>query len=163
MKYLLLVILIVSSLTFISAETMPDFRLPDMDNKNVNLESFLGKGPVIIDFWASWCNPCKVSMPYLNTLAEKYDSLTVVMVSIDAAKAVSRAKNYLKSKNFKFVGLFDSDQVLAKKLNVSTVPHTFILDSRGNIVHSHVGFEPGTEKKYEEIILELLQPETVDE
>ncbi len=163
MKYILVLILIISAFSLLQAEPMPDFRLPDMDNNNVNLESLLGKGPVIIDFWASWCNPCKISMPYLNNLAEKYETVTVVMVSIDAAKAVSRAKNYLKSKNFKFVGLFDSDQVLAKKLNVSTVPHTFILDSKGNIVHSHVGFEPGTEKKYEEIILELLKPETSDE
>jgi thiol-disulfide isomerase/thioredoxin len=163
MKYLLIIILIVSAFSLLQAEAMPDFRLRDMDDKNVNLESFLGKGPVIIDFWASWCNPCKVSMPYLNNLAEKYDSLTVVMVSIDAAKAVSKAKGYLKSKNYKFVGLFDCDQVLAKKLNVSTVPHTFIIDSKGNIVHSHVGFEPGTEKKYEEIILELLKVESSDE
>ncbi|MDZ4121464.1 MAG: TlpA disulfide reductase family protein, partial [Candidatus Cloacimonadaceae bacterium] len=121
MKYLLLMILMFAAICSLNSEQMPDFRLPDMNNKDVTLQSLLGKGPVLIDFWASWCNPCKQSMPYLHELAEKYDSLSVVMISIDAAKDVSKAKNYLRSKQFNFTGLFDTDKNLAKKLNVGNV------------------------------------------
>jgi len=138
------------------AELMPDFRLPDMTQQDVTLASLLGKGPIIIDFWADYCKPCKEAMPALNSLVEKYDDLTVVMVSIDAPKAQSRAKSYLRSKNFKFITVFDPDKSLAKKMNVVNPPHSFILDKEGKIVYSHVGFEAGTEKVYERYVRELL-------
>ncbi|MBP8705545.1 MAG: TlpA family protein disulfide reductase, partial [Candidatus Cloacimonas sp.] len=111
----LLLLLLVS---FAMADMMPDFKLPDATGKNVILQELLGKGPVLIDFWADYCKPCKDAMPQLNTLAEKYDSLTVVMISIDAPKNLPKAKNYLKSKNYKFITLFDSEKTLAKKLGV---------------------------------------------
>ena len=161
MKKLLLILILIGIACFTFAETMPAFKLQDMNNKEVTLASLLAKGPVIIDFWASWCSPCKTSMPYLNALDEKYDSLTVVMVSIDAAKDVSKAKSYFKSKQFSMVGLFDSDKALAKKLNVNNVPHTFIVDQSGNIVLSHVGFEPGSEVEYEQIVRTLLHMESL--
>jgi thiol-disulfide isomerase/thioredoxin len=75
------------------ADAMPDFRLQDMNGKNVALESLLGKGPILIDFWADYCKPCKEAMPLLNELAIKYDRLTVVLVSIDDPKKQDRAKN----------------------------------------------------------------------
>lgn len=138
------------------AEKMPDFRLPDMAHEDVTLASLLGKGPVIIDFWADYCKPCKEAMPALNTLVEKYPALTVVMVSIDAPKAQARAKSYLRSKNFKFINLFDPDKTLAKKMNVVNPPHSFILNAEGEIVYTHIGFEAGTEKVYERYVRELL-------
>ncbi|HOH97787.1 MAG TPA: TlpA disulfide reductase family protein [Candidatus Cloacimonadota bacterium] len=156
MKPIVLILIILLACTAVLADTMPDFRLPDMNGKNVNLGELLGKGPVLVDFWADYCNPCKVAMPYLHELAEKYDSLTVVLISIDAPKSQSKAKNYLKGKNFKFVTLFDSEKSLAKKLNVSNPPHTFILNPDGEIVYTHLGFEPGTEKEYEHHIRNLL-------
>jgi len=150
----------VFALALLAADAMPDFRLPDMTGKNVSLNDLLGKGPVLIDFWADYCNPCKVAMPYLHELAETYDSLTVVLISIDAPKSQSKAKNYLKGKNYNFVTLFDSEKTLAKKLSVSNPPHTFIIDANGEIVYTHLGFEPGTEKQYEHHIRTLLGLET---
>jgi len=102
MKNIVLSILMLLLISWLTAETMPDFKLPDMNNKEIKLEDLLNKGPVLIDFWATYCVPCKKAMPELNKLAEKYDSLTVVLVSIDAPKNVSKAKSYLKSNNFKF-------------------------------------------------------------
>jgi len=149
----LLLLLLVS---FAMADMMPDFKLPDATGKNVILQELLGKGPVLIDFWADYCKPCKDAMPQLNTLAEKYDSLTVVMISIDAPKNLPKAKNYLKSKNYKFITLFDSEKTLAKKLGVTNPPHTFILNKQGEIVYSHIGYEPGVENEYEMHIRNLL-------
>ncbi len=156
MKKMLFLLSILLLSLMLHSEAMPDFRLLDETGKNVNLESLLGKGPVLLDFWADYCSPCKLAMPYLHELALKYDSLTVVMVSIDAPKSQMKAKNYLKSKNFKFITLFDAEKSLAKKLNVSNPPHTFIMNSDGEIVYSHIGFEPGTEKLYEQHIRSML-------
>jgi len=153
----LLLLLLVS---FAMADMMPDFKLPDATGKNVILQELLGKGPVLIDFWADYCKPCKDAMPQLNTLAEKYDSLTVVMISIDAPKNLPKAKNYLKSKNYKFITLFDSEKTLAKKMGVTNPPHTFILNKQGEIVYSHIGYEPGVENEYEMHIRNLLGHKT---
>ena len=161
MKRFLIVLIVIISLGMLWADPMPDFKLTDINNKDIALADILGKGPVIVDFWASWCNPCKTAMPYLNDLAVKYDSLlTVVLVSIDAAKFQSKAKNYLKGKNFNFLALFDPEKALAKKLNVTNPPHSFILDPKGEIVYSHLGFEPGVEVEYEHHIRVLLGLET---
>ena len=141
---------------------MPDFKLPDVNNKEVKLDDLLHKGPVLIDFWASWCVPCKKGMVALNQLAQKYDSLTIVVVSIDAPKDVPKAKTYLKSNDYKFIGLFDSEKKLAKKLNVVNPPRTVIIDSAGTILLSHEGYEPGTENIYEAKIREMLSLPALD-
>ncbi len=163
MRHIILLVIILSMISLAYAEKVPDFRLPDQNNRDVTLQSILGKGPILIDFWASWCNPCKRAMPLINDLANAYDSLTVVFISLDAAKDIGKAKSFLQSKKFNAISLFDSDKVFAKKLNVNNVPHTFILNQEGEIVHSHVGFGPGTEKEYEAIIRNLLNLEPLDE
>ncbi|MEN6445293.1 MAG: TlpA disulfide reductase family protein [Candidatus Cloacimonas sp.] len=160
MKKLIAVLAALLCLSFAFAEEMPDFKLPDAAGKNVTLQNLLGKGPILIDFWADYCQPCKEAMPQLNTLAEKYDSLTVVMISIDAPKNQPKAKNYLKTKNYKFLTLFDAEKTLAKKLGVVNPPHTFILNNQGQIVYSHLGYEPGVEKEYEIHIRSLLGLQT---
>ncbi|HQO18393.1 MAG TPA: TlpA disulfide reductase family protein, partial [Candidatus Cloacimonas sp.] len=81
MKKLVTCLILILMVSAVFAEGMPDFKLPDAAGKNVTLQELLGKGPVIIDFWADYCKPCKDAMPQLNNLAEKYDSLTVVMIS----------------------------------------------------------------------------------
>jgi hypothetical protein len=91
-----------------------------------------------------------------RSLAQKYDSLTVVLISIDAPKNEGKAKAYLKGKGYKVIALYDGEKTLAKKVNVSTPPYTLILDAAGEIVYSHVGFTPGMEQEYEHHIRTLL-------
>jgi len=100
MKKLTILTLLLLLVAILMAEPMPDFRLPDESRKNVSLSELLGKGPIIIDFWADYCQPCKQAMPALQELVNKYDSLTVVLISLDAPKAQPKAKAYLKSKNY---------------------------------------------------------------
>jgi len=155
MKNIILLLILVVTAGLLMADTMPDFTLPDLNNQDVTLNSILQKGPVIVDFWATWCVPCKKGMSALNKLAEKYDSLTVVAVSIDAPKDIPKAKSYLKSMNYKFTALFDSNKKLAQKLNVVNPPYTVILDKEGNIIFTHEGYEAGAETVYEQKIREL--------
>jgi len=164
MKAMLMILMtLIILIPGLDADVMPDFRLPDANNHDMRLSDILGKGPVLIEFWASWCTPCKASMTQLDLLQKKYDSLTVVVISIDAPKDISKAKNYLKSKGFGFIALFDTEKRLAQQLNVTNPPHTFILDSEGRIVYSHVSYKAGDEAEYEEQIIALLPvPEDPD-
>ncbi len=156
MKIQILMILALLLSATLLAEPMPEFKLADEAGKSVSLTELLGKGPVIIDFWADYCQPCKQAMPALNNLAQSYDSLTVVLISIDAPKVQNKAKSFLKGKGYKFVTLFDPDKTLAKKLNVTEPPHTFIMDEKGEIVMEHKGFTAGVEKEYEARVRSLL-------
>ena len=160
MKRIILISLLLLMAAVAWADAMPDFRLPDENGKNVTLSTLLGKGPILIDFWADYCKPCKEAMPLLNDLALKYDSLTVVLISIDKPKDQQRAKNYIKQNKFKFVTLFDADQTLAKKLNVTVPPQTFILNKDGDIVHTHKGFTPDVMEGYERHVRVLLNLES---
>ena len=157
MRNTILAILLLLTISWLAAETIPSFKLPDLNNKEVKLEDLLNRGPVLIDFWATWCTSCKKGMIALNQLAEKYDSLTIVMISIDAPKDVTKAKSYLKTNDYKFVALFDSEKKYAAKLNVTNPPRTIILDKTGEVVLSHDGYEAGTESIYEGKIRELLK------
>lgn len=156
MKRIALIALLLLLACLVFADMVPDFRLPDGSGKKVSLADLTGKGPIIIDFWADYCKPCKDAMPYLDALAQKYDSLTVVVVSIDAPKSLAKAKAFIKSKNYKVIDLYDSEKTFAKKVNVSNPPFTLILDAEGNIVYSHVGFTPGMEVEYEHHVRSLL-------
>lgn len=156
MRTIALTIIMILALGLLSAELMPDFRLPDINGENVELKSLLGKGPVIVDFWADYCRPCKVAMPYLQELKDKYEDLTVVLISMDAPKTQARAQNYLRGKEYDFISLFDPEKSLSKRLNVSNPPYTLILNPEGEIIYTHNGFEPGTELLYEKQIREIL-------
>ncbi len=156
MKYHILIIVLLILAGSLLAEPMPEFKLPNEAGKSVSLSELLGQGPVIIDFWADYCQPCKQAMPALHALAEKYDGLTVVLISLDAPKNQTKAKTYLKGKNFKFITLFDPDKIVAKKLNVTEPPHPFILGTKGEIVYEHKGFTAGVESEYELKVRSLL-------
>lgn len=158
MKHIVLVLIVILGASVLMADQMPDFKLPDMTNTDVTLAELLEKGPILIDFWEVSCTPCRTAMPYLNDLHNTYEELTVVMVSIDAPARVNTAKNFLRGRNYDFVTLFDSNKSLAQMLGVDMPPHAFLVDTEGNIVYSHVSFEPGTEMEYAEEIEKLLHP-----
>jgi len=156
MKHWITLIMMVILASTLLAEPMPEFKLPNEAGNKISLTELLGKGPVIVDFWADYCQPCKQAMPALNSLVQSYDSLTVVLISIDAPKAQNKAKNFLKGKDYKFVTSLTRIKMLANKLNVTEPPHTFILDKTGEIVLEHKGFTAGVEKEYEMKIRSLL-------
>lgn len=138
----------------------PDFKLKDINGKSVKLEEVLAKGPVLIDFWASWCVPCKEEMPLFNDLYNKYKDkgLSMLLITIDKGSAIQKAKSFVKSKGFDFQVLFDSDKKVFKSFGCSSkVPVTFILNTKGEIVFKQDG--KGTEKMFEEAILSAFDSE----
>jgi cytochrome c biogenesis protein CcmG, thiol:disulfide interchange protein DsbE len=129
------------------AESIKDFTLPDMNNQQQRLSSLTGENLILLDFWASWCVPCTRLMPELQKIDQEFDNVTVVTVSIDTPRAVNKAKNIIRTQSYTFISLFDTNQDVMKQYQVTTVPHTFLLDTEGNIVYEHTGYTRGDEKE----------------
>lgn len=121
--------------------------VPDLANK-----------VVLVDFWASWCSPCKKSFPALKELQDKYgpDGFVVVAISLDEDKGDMDA--FLKKAKVPFVILRDEKGKLAEKVGVEGIPASFILDQSGKVQHAHTGFDGDkTKKEYAAKIESLLK------
>ena len=137
----------------------PNFTLPDMNGKKVELKSLLGKGPVFIHFWATWCKPCLEELPYLDKMGQTYKDkgLAMVAISIDDPKTVNKVKSLVKSRRFKFLVLLDTAQEVSNLYHVQDVmPTDILLDAKGMIRHTHTGYKPGDEVTLEKEIAKLL-------
>lgn len=115
---------------------------------------------VLIDFWASWCGPCKESFPVMEELQKTYGprGLRVIAVNVDEKR--SDMEHFLKDHPVGFTVARDARQVLVEKADIGTMPSSFILDSSGKVRFAHSGFHGGeTKKEYEHEIESLLGPD----
>jgi peroxiredoxin len=138
----------------------PNFRAQDLDGDPVVLEELLGKGPILVDFWATWCKPCLKELPYVQRLHDELGErgLKVLAVTIDSPKSQSRVRPFIRSKKYDFTVVMDAGQDVFRKLQgKSTVPYVVVLDSEGFIRYRHTGYKPGDEKELERVVLELLE------
>ncbi len=136
------------------AQTAPDFTLP-ASNKAVNLQQYRGK-VVYLDFWASWCTPCRKSFPWMNTVHKRYakDGLVVLAVNLDQNKQdVSR---FLDKYPASFTVAFDPEGKVAEQYRLKGMPSSYLIDKQGNIVMSHIGFRHDDPDQLETRIKTLL-------
>lgn len=115
------------------------------------------QGKVIyVDFWASWCKPCRKSFPWMNEIQKKYqqDGFTVISINLDSDKA--NAEAFLATLPANFPVIYDPKGLLAKKFKLPGMPSSFLLDKNGELKSSHVGFNSQDTKKYEQEIAQLL-------
>jgi peroxiredoxin len=129
-----------------------DFTLRDINGKNYTLSENIGRGPIIINFWATWCLPCYGEMKELKRLYNSYahTNLQILSISIDDVKTLSKVKVTVRANKYPFTVLLDSNQSVYKKYQLSGVPQIFLIDKNGFILYSHKGYKKGDEKKLEE-------------
>ncbi len=117
----------------------PPFSLPDMGGKIVSLSDYSGK-VVFLNFWATWCPPCRKEMPSIEKLYQKYkdQDLVVLAVSTDR-KGLEIVEPYIRENGFSFSVLLDKDGDVSDSYSVFGLPMTFIIDREGNIVDTEMG------------------------
>jgi peroxiredoxin len=141
-----------------SESKAPDFALPSLSGKDVNLAELLARGPVILDFWATWCKPCIKGFPALQAIHDKYKErgLTVLAVSVDGPKSRSRVEPFIKSQKYTFQVVLDLEGKVAQKYNAVAVPRTVVISPEGQIVYTSTGFKPTNEDSLDRVVSGLL-------
>ena len=125
-------------------ERAPDFTLEDLRGQRVTLSEVLADGPVILDFWASWCAPCRKALPALQGLATEFgDQVSVLTVSIDDPRSRPKIGATMRSLGLKLPVLLDGDKSVASLYRVVSVPSTFLIAADGMIVSVHSGYRDG--------------------
>ncbi len=134
----------------------PDFTLKSLDGSNLKLSEQAGN-VVMINFWASWCAPCRVEMPKLNDLYNKYKDLGFVLLGVNVEQQEQPMRNFLRKRPVDFPILMDKSNEVSQRYHVVAMPTTVLLDRSGNIRYIHQGYREGDEKKYRQVIKMLLR------
>ena len=116
----------------------PDFQLSDLDGKTVSLSDFQGK-PVLLNFWASWCRPCRTEMPYIQQIYEEWSDKGLVMLTINIGETPSEVKKFIGNYEFSLPVLLDTKQDVGQKYNITGIPITFFIDKDGIIQDKVIG------------------------
>jgi peroxiredoxin len=134
------------------------FKLKNLEGDDVELEKVLERGPVLIDFWATWCQPCIEELPHVDEIGEKYEDqgLTVLAISIDATKSLSKVKSFIKTHQYGFEVLLDPNRRTLRKLKSSTVPYVLLVAPDGEIVYIHSKYRKGDEKELEQVVAQAM-------
>lgn len=115
----------------------PDAAFYDLDGNKVQLSDFYGKKPIIMNFWASWCAPCRSEMPTFEEAFKEYgDEVQFLMINLTdgETETVDIANNYVKSQNFTFPVYFDSDIDCVKTYEITSIPVTYFIDETGHLL-----------------------------
>lgn len=134
----------------------PDFTLKSNTGKNLKLSEQVGN-VLLINFWASWCGPCRQEMPLLETLHKKYEDLGFSIIAINVDENTALADKFLASVDVSYPILYDNTAQVSQQYNVQAMPTTFIVDRDGKVRFLHKGFKPGYEKKYEKEVKKLVR------
>jgi len=152
------IILLFSLLSKAQSPQIPSVQIKDVDGKPFNTADIKGDGPIIIDFWATWCKPC---VQELNAIVDEYEKLVaetgvkIYAVSIDNARTSARVAPFVQGNEWPYTVLLDSNSDFKRAMNVVNVPHIFIFDKKGNLVEQHTSYTEGDEVHLFELIRKL--------
>jgi len=127
-----------------------DFTLKDGEGKEHKLSEFKGK-VVLIDFWATWCPPCRLAMPGLQKLQDKFKDKNVVVMGVSIDDNGADAVKYMKKNNLTYLGLVDG-QPVAQVYGVSSIPQFFIIGVDGKVIHYGLGYDPANDDAFAAVI-----------
>ena len=134
----------------------PDFALKSSSGENMRLSEHRGD-VVMINFWATWCGPCRQEMPLLDELYTRYQRVGFNLLGVNIDDDSRRAMKMIEELGVSFPVLFDARKEVSKLYSVEAMPVTVLVDREGNVRHVHNGYKPGYEEKYLDQIRSLLR------
>lgn len=135
-----------------------EFTLRDIDGKLVELGKLLEDGPVLVGFWATWCDPCKEEIPHLFEIEKEFEAenLQLVLIAVDG-RSQPQVKPFVTRKGWTCPVLLDRDGQTMKSLKGSDPPYTLVVGTGGELLSSHSGYKDGDEKRLRKELAELLR------
>jgi peroxiredoxin len=134
----------------------PDFDLLSRDGSRVALSDLQGQ-VVMVNFWATWCGPCREEMPHLEALYQRYGDLGFTLLGVNVEEDSSGADKFLAETPVSFPILFDPESSVSELYNVIAMPSTVLIDRTGNMRYIHHGYQPGYENEYQTQIRALIR------
>ena len=137
----------------------PNFVLENLDGDYVELNQEIGEGPILLSFWATWCKPCIEELAEFKKLYNEYKDkgFKLLAISTDSERTVAKVKPFVKSKNYDFPVLYDTSGDVARIYYARAVPFTVLIDARGAIVYSHLGYMRGDEQVVNNKVKEMIK------
>ena len=135
----------------------PDFTVLDMAGSEVNLSDYFGT-PIILNFWATWCGPCKSELPAFNSMYEKYkDDIHFLFINLTdgSRETIEGVTRFMEEEGYTFPVYFDTTMEAATKYGAYSIPTTFLIDDEGVPVHSQMGAMP--EESIEQLVTALIE------
>lgn len=136
----------------------PDFALPSLDGQTVRLSEFRGKKAILLNFWATWCSPCRLEMPTMEKAYQEYKSrgLEILAVSLDTASK-SVVKNFMQELKLNFPALLDPDMAVLRLYRQFSIPATFLVDKQGIVRHRELGYRDWTDPQSRKLLEAILK------
>ena len=142
-------------MNFTAGDAAPDFKLKDADGKEVTMASFKDK-VVLLDFWATWCGPCKAAMPVMQKLHDEFKDKGVVVLGVNMGeRSPTAGKEYIASKKFTYPCVFEADE-LANAYGITAIPTLVVVGKDGKIMEIEVGMSDPSGDKLRAVIEKAL-------
>jgi len=133
----------------------PEFRLEDLSGKKVALADFRGSSVVVLDFWATWCGPCRAALPAMHAFRQKYQGKGVEVLNINLSEDAGTISEYLRKEQLNLWVLLDRGNAITKAYGVNGIPCVVVIDKRGSKRETIVGYRPDLEARLGEIVDKL--------
>ncbi len=140
----------------LEGQTAPDFALKSSTGENMRLSEYRGD-VVMVNFWATWCGPCRQEMPLLDELYQRYSRVGFNLLGVNIDDDSRRAMQMIEELGVNFPVLFDASKKVSELYDVDAMPVTVIIDREGTVRYVHQGYKPGYEDKYLTEIRTLLR------
>ena len=133
-----------------------DFTLKSKSGENVRLEDLRGQ-VVMLNFWASWCGPCRQEMPLMDEIYKKYEKFGFTILAVSVDEDINDANRFLDAVPVTFPILYDTESRVSEMYEVDAMPTTVMIDRNGNKRFLHRGYKPGFEDEYRKEVKKLIR------
>jgi len=134
----------------------PGFTLPERNGGQISLDELQGQ-VVMINFWASWCGPCRQEFPLLEQMQQRYEPLGFTILGVNVEQNTDDAERWLAETDVSFPILFDRENSVSQMYDVHAMPSTVFIDRAGQVRYLHRGYKPGDENEYLDLIRTLVR------